>query len=349
MPMRVELQSLLSGFEAPAIFYRENTVRYFNEAAKTLFPQLKDGGPMPEGFDAVDSPFRAEATKTDKGILYLFRPKYEERSAGDLEIIIRQLRDAAGSLMIAGERLASHVTPNQESSALLSMMDRSLYAIRRLCDHTDLLRQLEGRQVGIYREAPLDLADLSYKVAEQTESLCCQAGISFSYESTLSSTLIRGNQELLARMLFNLLSNAIQAAGPGGRIGLKSEKRGDRICFTVWDNGQGMERERLATLFRPQRRQGLPQPRDDAGMGLRIVREIAVLHGGLVLAEAQNDRGTRMTVSLPIRPPQADSFCSTSAWDSPIDTLALVELSTVLPSSLYSMGDWEEARFTADF
>ncbi len=335
--MRIEVQSLLNGFEAPAVFYRENTVRYYNEAAKTLFPQLKEGGPLPEDFDAADSPFRAEANRTEKGILYLFRPKYEERAAGDMEAIGRQLREATGNLMILRERLSTEVGSGPEGESLLGAMDRNLYLLRRLCDHADLLRQLEGRRVGVYREGPVDLCDAVAEVAVQAESLCRQVGIVFCDENTVPITVVRGDKELLSRMLLNLLSNAMKAAGPGGRVGLRAEKRENRVLLTVWDNGTGMEPARMAAIFRPQRHHGLPRPEEGAGMGLRLVREIAVLHGGTVLAESRQEGGTRVMVSLPIRPACVDGFHAPAVWGVSVESLALTELADVLPACVYQM------------
>jgi len=169
-----------------------------------------------------------------------------------------------------------------------------------------------------------------------------QAGVRFRLDCREASVLTLGDSVLLRRMLLNLISNAIKAAGEGGEVGLRLERKDSRVLLTVWDSGSGMEVERLASVFRPQRRRGMPKPEDGAGMGLRIVREVAVLHSGLILAEARPEGGVRMTVSLPIRPPRGSTLRSNAAWGEDGFQLVLVELSDALPSHIYCFEDTDD-------
>lgn len=337
--MRLDIQTLLDGFEAPAIFYRENTVRYFNEAAKILFPEIKEGKGMPERFSHADFPFRAEANQTERGILYLFRPRLEERAEGDLGAVSEELRRCLAGLTLAVEEmgpLARAQAPG-DADRVLGGAAQALYRLRRLADHSDLLRQMEARAPGVYREAPLDLADLCRELGDHVTELAGQAGVSFRQDLREASIPTLGDAELLWRMVLNLVSNAMKAArDTGGTLGLRLERKEDQAIITVWDDGRGMEEERLAALFRPQRRRKLNKPDDGARLGLRLVRETALLHGGRVLAEARPEGGVTMKVALPIRPLKGGKFRSTAAWGEDGFDLALTELADVLPSRLYA-------------
>lgn len=338
--LRLDIQKLLNGFEAPAVFYRENTVRYFNEAAKILFPEIKEGKGMPERSTDPDFPFRAEVNQTDRGVLFLFRPRLEEKAQGDLAAVSEELRRCLTGLTMAVDEMAPLVREHgEEESAdrMLGAAAHSLYRLRRLTDHSDILRQLEGRSPGICREAPVDLADLCRAVGDHTADLARQAGFTFRQDLRETSLITLGDGELLQRMILNLISNALKAVkGDGGEVGLRLERQGDRALITVWDTGAGMEEERLAAIFRPQRRRRLTKPEEGAGLGLRLVRETAVLHGGRILAEARPEGGVLMKISLPIRPIKGGQFRSTSAWGESGFDLVLVELSDVLPSQIYT-------------
>lgn len=340
--MQLDIQSLLDGFEAPAVFYRENTVRYFNQGAKTLFPEIQSGKRMPERFDDPDFPFRAEANQTGRGTLYLFRPRLEERAEGDLTAVSQELRLCLSGLTLALEEMAPILRASGEAGAqrILETATHSLYRLRRLTDHSDLLRQMEARAPGVYRESALDLAWLCRELGEHVADLAGQAGLRFRLELKEQAMPTRGDEALLRRALLNLISNAMKAAE--GEAGLRLEKRGDRALITIWDNGRGMEAERLAAVFRPQRRRRLTRPEDGAGMGLRIVRETVVLHGGIILAEGCPEGGVRMTVSLPLRPSGSGSFHSGTAWGEDGFDLVLTELSDALPARLYSGENIEE-------
>ena len=335
--MQLDIQMLLDSFEAPAVFYRENTVRYFNKSAKLLFPELKAGKGMPEGFDAPEFPFRAEANRTERGTLYLFRPRLEEKNGDDLAEVSRQLRSCLSVLALAAQELGLCLENRDEKSdRLLQSVSQSLFRLRRLADHSDLLRQMETREPGVYRERTLDLAELCRGVGEYAAELAGQAGIRFRLECREKMMVTRGDGDLLRRMILNLLSNAMKAAGEGGEVGLRLEKKEERAILTVWDTGSGMQAERLAAVFRPQRRHRIARPEEGAGMGLRLVRETVVLHAGVVLAEARPEGGVRMTVSLPLRAPRSGSLGSKEAWGEDGFDLVLVELSDALPASVYS-------------
>lgn len=340
--MQLDIQTLLDGFEAPAVFYRENTVRYFNQAAKALFPELRSGKGLPERFDAPDFPFRAEANQTGRGTLYLFRPRLEERSEGDLACVSRELRGCLSGLTLALEELAPLARQSGEERVdrTLSSAMNSLYRLRRLADHSDLLRQMEARAPGVYRESALDLAALCRELGDHVADLAAQCGVRFRLELKEPALPTRGDGALLSRALLNLLSNAMKAAE--GEVGLRLEKRGDQAQITVWDDGRGMETERLADVFRPQRRRRLNRPEDGAGMGLRLVRETAVLHGGLILAESRPEGGVRMTVSLPLHPAGSGNLRSGMGWGEDGFDLVLTELADALPSRLYSPENMEE-------
>lgn len=304
--MQIDIQMLLDSFETPAIFYRENTVRYFNQWAKHLFPSISPGKGLPEEFDRPRSPFVAETHQMQRGTLYLLRPRQSEIAGSDLAQVTRELRTCLSSLTAAHEQLCSRASepPPQDMKQLQQIIHHSLYRLRRLADHSDLLRQLEEGDTLIYREAPLDLAGLCRELGEHVGQLARQAGIPFYLDCADISLLTLGDSVLLQRMLLNLISNALRAAEGGGEVGLRLRKKGDRAHITVWDTGSGMDAEELMSIFRPRpRRHRLPRPEEGAAMGLRLVREIAVLHQGLILAEDRPSGGVTMTLSLPIRKP----------------------------------------------
>lgn len=340
--VQIDIQMLLDSFETPAIFYRENTVRYFNQWAKHLFPSIASGKGLPEEFGHPRSPFVPELHQMQRGTLYLLRPRQNDTADNDLAQVTRELRTCLTALTAANEQLWSHLPEpvSPDAQRLLQVTNHSLYRLRRLADHSDLLRQMEDGDSFIYRQAPLDLAGLCRDLGHHVGPLAQRVGVLFSLDCTEASLPTLGDCALLKRMLLNLISNALRAAGAGGEVGLRLEKRGERAHFTIWDTGTGMETEQLMSVFRPQpRRHRLPKPEEGAAMGLRLVREIAVLHQGLVLAEDRPGGGVTMTISLPIRKPDRSAMHSEPAWGDDGFQLVLTELADVLPAAVYAQED----------
>ena len=104
-----------------------------------------------------------------------------------------------------------------------------------------------------------------------------------------------GNRTALTAALTNLVNNAFEAA-PDVVVTLQAKLRGDRVEFTVRDNGPGIAPSIQSRVFEPffsTRPAG-------TGLGLAVVKTVAEAHGGdLALHSEQGGRGTRIDIDLP--------------------------------------------------
>ena len=117
-----------------------------------------------------------------------------------------------------------------------------------------------------------------------------------------SGLLVRGDLVRLAQVIANLLNNAGKYTNPGGHIDVQGRLEGAEAVICVRDNGPGISRNLLASMFdlfvqgdqRPDRAQG------GLGVGLTLVRTLVQLHGGTVEAHSEGDgRGSEFVVRLP--------------------------------------------------
>ncbi len=112
----------------------------------------------------------------------------------------------------------------------------------------------------------------------------------------------------LRQVFTNLVGNALKFSPDGGEIELGAENRGDEIIFTCRDTGIGIpevERERIFEKFY-QVDSSATRRFGGAGLGLSIVREIVLLHGGQIWVESTPGHGSTFFISLPKTPPLAD-------------------------------------------
>ena len=101
----------------------------------------------------------------------------------------------------------------------------------------------------------------------------------------------------IVQVLYNLLSNAARFSPPGGEIRLSVSHRHDRMLFIIEDEGPGVTDEMRAAI---QTRIDTPSGRQrGAGLGLAIVKTFVNLHGGTIIAEKREPRGSRIVVNLP--------------------------------------------------
>ena len=156
------------------------------------------------------------------------------------EVLLEQFREQMNNLAAAVQLLDPVVREQGEQyEPYLSILYQSMYRMLRLMGNMEYL-QLDRRGNLELREASMDLAGLCRELAGQVAPLTELAGVQFTYEEEKGMLLTRGDGRLLRRMLLALIANAVQAAGRGGRAGLRLAVRGARVSLTVWDSGPGL-------------------------------------------------------------------------------------------------------------
>jgi two-component system sensor histidine kinase VicK len=98
----------------------------------------------------------------------------------------------------------------------------------------------------------------------------------------------------------NLIVNAIQHTGRGGTIRIDAAGQGDKVRFAVQDSGEGIPAEDLPRVFEKFYRIPTSRHQGGAGLGLAIVREIVIAHGGDIEVESDVGKGTRFIFTLPV-------------------------------------------------
>ena len=134
----------------------------------------------------------------------------------------------------------------------------------------------------------------------------CETGLNIDEQGLEHGLILPGDADLLHRLVFNLILNAIQFSGPGGTVRVSVENRADEdplpgsnisrpVCLSVQDSGPGIPPEDVGRIFAPfyTTRKG------GSGLGLAVVHRAVQAHGGDVYAEDVAEGGTRFVVVLP--------------------------------------------------
>jgi signal transduction histidine kinase len=127
------------------------------------------------------------------------------------------------------------------------------------------------------------------------------AGIKLIFEPDPDLPLIHAEQSQIARMVTNLVSNAIRYTTQG-QVMLQTCYKNGMVGFIVQDTGVGVEPQDLPHIFerfyRGQnvRQSGIP----GTGLGLAIVKEIVNLHEGTIEIESVVGKGTTFRIWLPL-------------------------------------------------
>jgi signal transduction histidine kinase len=104
----------------------------------------------------------------------------------------------------------------------------------------------------------------------------------------------------VARVLQNLLVNAVRHTPADGSVRLVADVASDRLRLTVEDTGEGIAADDLARVFDPFFRADPARSGPGAGLGLALAKRIVEALGGKIVAESQPGAGARFAVELPV-------------------------------------------------
>ena len=107
--------------------------------------------------------------------------------------------------------------------------------------------------------------------------------------------------EQVARIVGNLIENALRHTPPGGLIEVSMTTERGAVLIEVADTGTGIAPEALGRIFDRFWRGAGPHAEGGAGLGLAIARGLARAHGGDVRVRSGLGTGSTFTIRLPLR------------------------------------------------
>jgi two-component system OmpR family sensor kinase len=194
--------------------------------------------------------------------------------------------------------LSKDRSPAEYKQSLAIVLDESRRLTRLVDDLLNLARADAGHVKLQVRDFYLNdlLADCCRTVqglaAARNISVECHPGADLQFS---------GDEELLRRLVMNLLDNAIRYTPPGGSVEAALESEGGQVRIRVSDTGCGIPEEAAPHIFERFYRADKARTRQDGGfgLGLAIVKWIAESHSGTVELSSRNGAGSAFTVTLP--------------------------------------------------
>lgn len=183
--------------------------------------------------------------------------------------------------------------------------------MRNLIEDLLTLARADSGEVEL-RPRMVALDDLATEAASRISRLANQKGQRL-HLNMAEEVWLMADPEVLDRLLFNLMSNAVKYTQEGGSIWVNVKRLNhSEALFEVVDNGPGISPEHIPFLFdrfykvdRARTRKG------SSGLGLAIAQWAAQAHGGRIEVRSQVGRGATFAVILPL-PQQADNSSSAS-------------------------------------
>ena len=125
------------------------------------------------------------------------------------------------------------------------------------------------------------------------------------YNKIEENSSVFADEKMLASILQNLVSNAIQNTPIGGKIMISAKAKEDKLIVEIKDTGSGMSTKMLETIFTPQLNTLLKarENKKGAGIGLLLVKGFIEKNAGKIWVESTVGVGTSFYFSLPVNQP----------------------------------------------
>lgn len=201
-------------------------------------------------------------------------------------------------------RLESAQRDDLDHAALQASLDRAIDELDSILQTFGSMLRITYVESGALRESftPVNLSAILRDAEQLCEPLAWAA--SQSLASTLEADLqVLGNRDLLFQAISNLIDNAIKHSPAGTHVHLSLQRRGPMIECVIADDGPGIPVEEREKVFQRMVRLDPSRSTPGNGLGLSLVRAVALLHDGQCEIE-DNRPGTRAVLRLPALKPR---------------------------------------------
>ena len=200
--------------------------------------------------------------------------------------VVHDLKNIVTQLALMLRNAERHRDNPEFQQDMLMTVENSVERMRQL------MMQLREGATPPGTACGVNLSDVIERIRK--EKMKQERSIEVRIQDQLST---RGHEERIERVIGHLVQNALDATPPAGRVWVSLERRGDRAALEVGDTGRGMTPEFVRErLFKPF------QSTKAAGMGIGAYESSQYIQelGGEILVETEPEKGSRITVILPL-------------------------------------------------
>lgn len=231
----------------------------------------------------------------------------------DVTAEVERERARAALLDQLSEQIAAPGPPHAYSSldALAREVTRNTRSVQQVIAALKDLSTFEPRDLAT-DQRPLGLNDLLHDTAREWQPLAQAAGLRLHVKFAARGHYVLGDERRLRWALGNVLDNAIKYSPPNTAVLIAAHARlrePSMAEIAIQDQGYGIAADDLPGVFTrfyrgtPRDAAGNPVRRPGTGQGLYIAQRVIKAHGGAIAIASQPQRGTTVTLSLPLTAP----------------------------------------------
>jgi signal transduction histidine kinase len=220
-----------------------------------------------------------------------------------LGMAAHDLRKPIGLILTYSEFLLDEAAPvltTEHQTFLSTIHNRSLFMKHLVDDFLDV-SAIEAGRFDLDLQ-PEDVPNVLSRSLEINRLQARKKGVILQVDMEACPKLVVIDAAKIEQAVTNLVANAIDYSRQGDTVQVRLFRQQDHLVFSVEDKGPGMTRQDLEKLFTPFGRTCAKKTAGEksTGLGLMITHKIVTAHNGTLHVDSVPDRGTTITVKLPV-------------------------------------------------
>lgn len=193
---------------------------------------------------------------------------------------------------------------NNNNYKQLHIMRQNSYRLLRLVNNLIDITKIDSHYIKLKKQN-LNLVYFVEEIVDSSYEYITQMNRSITFDTTDEEIILGFDPNAMERIILNLISNSVKFTECGGKILVKvsANYKEEKVYVSVKDNGIGISQEAADIVFDrfSQVDELLTRRSEGSGIGLSIVKSFTELHGGDVFINKELDKGTEITICLPIK------------------------------------------------
>lgn len=211
------------------------------------------------------------------------------------------LRTPLTSIIAYTDMLGPEVSSDEKAADAVGEIAANAHVLLSMVNNMLTISKIEAQKSEPALE-PVDMVDLVGLVSHSLAPLAARKDIELNTSVEAGVPIIKGDWEMLRRILENLVNNSIKYTRSDGHIliDVRMGADGEHMEMSVTDDGSGIDSADLSGIFDRYRQSGTSKKRcKGTGLGLAVVKELTALMGGDVGVQSELGQGSTFTVVLP--------------------------------------------------
>jgi PAS domain S-box-containing protein len=240
----------------------------------------------------------------------------EQKKADFLSMVIHDLRNPLTTIIIC-DKIVLNETIGRIDEDLTRLLQNIESSANNLLNQVNDLLDISKIDSGAmeFKEQRIDMNDIIEISIHTQRVISREKRLEIEKDFGAERYPILGDKDYLMRVLINLIGNAIKFTPPEGRIRLVARdipclepgcpsspqlEQADKILkVSIIDNGTGIPKEDLPTIFEKYRRVRGTTDIEGSGLGLYIAKVVIEAHGGRIWLEETSEKGSTFNILLP--------------------------------------------------